>query len=302
MQLFNFRKNKNEMPLLNEDIMEDVFYLSLFEEVRDKDLMNSSFWRDFGNATQMEIVHFFDTNMSDLQLKDLTEVGNTLEQLISCLEEKDKGLGKNITYKVFCLERKLRDYYYPLLLEKMREIEDLIEWIQIICHDILCYLEVGKRMLKDFESTFSSSAIPLTNENELQQFKEKILSLNYSWQFANQQQLQLRQYSNTYQNYFKEVQTMLCNTIPAWRNKDLMVRGLDEVEEKNRALCRMETDASKLENRPEMQELFLENMKGLLHKNLEQLQQIRNNESVLQKYDTISNNDEEEKKQKRIVF
>lgn len=244
--------------------------LKQIEDFSEKiDLTDSNIILQYGVGAQKKISNFSEKTLDTVRNKDLGEIGNLLDDVVSeikAMDEDDQGgvfgFFKKQKSKMESLKLKYQsteknineiskalDNHQITLLKDISMLDQMYDLNEDYYKELSMYIEAGNRKLHktyneelpELERKASESNLPMDAQkvNDMKamvnRFEKKLHDLDLTRMVSMQMAPQIRMVQSSNSIMAEKIQTTIVNTIPLWKNQMVLALGMKHTESAIRA-------------------------------------------------------------------
>lgn len=311
---------------------------------RQIDVLDKASLIGYGADAQTDLANFSDQKLAKWNTRALSVAGNDLTELVTTLKTYDGGEpSKNpiirwfkskekalteakaaystVLENVNTSEKILREEHLVTLSNGVNEFDQMYDLNLEYFKTLTMYIAAGKKRIEELRTTElprlvekarqSGSQLDAQASHDLAEainsFNSKLYALEISRQLVIQQACQIRQLQKSYHSLADQIQNILLNAIPTWKNQLRISLGVQDA--KNAAvavnaaidfteslivktaeeLAKSTTETARLANRPltsieviqKSNEIFINSIEESININLEGMKNIADGEKII---------------------
>ncbi len=252
---------KDQEPAWDDNLLSEEERRMVDQFTSQIDLHNSNMVLQYGAGTQKKMADFSEKALSNVQTKDLGEIGELITNVVTELKgfdaEEEKGfLGffKKSSQKLSVLKTKydkaetnvnkiikVLEGHQVQLLKDSAILDKMYEQNKVYFKELSMYIIAGKRKLEQVRSTELPALVDQANRSGLPEdaqdakdleelcnrFEKKIHDLELTRMISIQTAPQIRLVQNNDTIMVEKIQSTIVNTIPLWKSQMIIAMGVE---------------------------------------------------------------------------
>lgn len=263
-------KVQQDIAALEEPVLTEEEQRMVEQFTSQIDLNNTNVILQYGAGTQKKMADFSEKALSNVQTKDLGEIGELITDVVSELkgfnaEEEEKGFFgrlKKSTQKLSNLKSKydkaevnvnkickVLEGHQVQLLKDAALLDKMYEQNKVYFKELSMYILAGKRKLEQVRTTELPALLERANKSGLPEdaqaakdldslctrFEKKIHDLELTRMISIQTAPQIRLVQNNDTIMVEKIQSTIVNTIPLWKSQMVLAMGLEHSVQASKA-------------------------------------------------------------------
>lgn len=263
-------KVQQDIAALEEPVLTEEEQRMVEQFTSQIDLNNTNVILQYGAGTQKKMADFSEKALSNVQTKDLGEIGELITDVVSELkgfnaEEEEKGFFgrlKKSTQKLSNLKSKydkaevnvnkickVLEGHQVQLLKDAALLDKMYEQNKVYFKELSMYILAGKRKLEQVRTTELPALLERANKSGLPEdaqaakdldslctrFEKKIHDLELTRMISVQTAPQIRLVQNNDTIMVEKIQSTIVNTIPLWKSQMVLAMGLEHSVQASKA-------------------------------------------------------------------